>query len=92
MENDKDNFLSWSEKAIEANPNAPIRRALMIAYATEEDNLDLANFHFSALNKFAPNFIKSVLSGENILFADGKHKERLNAGLNMFLQKRTKSP
>ena len=53
MENDKDNFLSWSEKAIEANPNAPIRWALMIAYATEEDNLDLANFHFSALNKFA---------------------------------------
>ena len=31
-------FELWANKAIQASPNAPIRRAMMIAYAAEMDN------------------------------------------------------
>ena len=85
IERDKKNFILWAEKAIQASPYAPIRRALMIAYAMEENDIKLAQIHFAALNNFAPGFISSVLSGENVLFSDEEHKQRLNEGLNSFL-------
>ena len=85
IEYDNNNFLEWAEKAIQAAPNAPIRRALMIAYAMEENDKELAQKHFLALNNFAPDFIPSVLDGENILFADDEHRVRVNGGLQAFL-------
>ena len=85
IEYDNNNFLEWAEKAIQAAPNAPIRRALMIAYAMEENDKELAQKHFLALNNFAPDFIPSVLDGENILFADDEHRQRVNGGLQAFL-------
>ena len=85
IEYDNNNFLEWAEKAIQAAPHAPIRRALMIAYAMEENDKKLAQQHFLALNNFAPDFIPSVLDGENILFADDEHRQRVNDGLQAFL-------
>ena len=85
IEYDNNNFLEWAEKAIQAAPHAPIRRALMIAYAMEENDKELAQKHFLALNNFAPDFIPSVLDGENILFADDEHRQRVNDGLQAFL-------
>ena len=85
IERDNNNFLYWAEKAIEASPYAPIRRALMIAYAMEENDKELAEKHYAELNSFAPNFIPSVLNGKNILFADDEHRQRVNNGLSAFL-------
>ena len=51
----------------------------------EENDTELAQKHFLALNNFAPDFIPSVLDGENILFADDEHRQRVNDGLQAFL-------
>ena len=85
IDRDKENFLNWAEKAIQSAPHAAIRRALMIAYAMEENDEVLAQKHYAALNEFAPDFIPSVLSGENILFSDDEHRQRVNDGLKAFL-------
>ena len=61
---DDDQFRHWAEKAIQAQPNVPVRRALMVAYAAEVGNRTLLEEHLRHLNTIAPNYITSLLSGE----------------------------
>jgi adenylate cyclase len=61
---DDSQFRHWGEKAIQAQPNAPIRRALMIAHAAEAGNQALLDEHLQHLNTIAPRFIPRLLSGE----------------------------
>ncbi len=74
-------FELWANKAIQASPNAPIRRAMMIAYAAEMDNKSLLDEHKKLLAQSAPNFISSLLRGENIIFEKAEHTEFLLNGL-----------
>ena len=85
IDKDNESFLNWAEKAIQAAPNAPIRRALMITYAMEGNDYNLAKKHFMVLEKTSPNFIGGVLNQEDILFAERKSSERLIKGLQSFL-------
>lgn len=70
-------FPRWAEKAILAQPNAPIRRALMIAYAAEIGDAALMQKHKDALHAVAPRFLPRVLSGERPLFRDPEVQARL---------------
>ena len=57
-------FRHWAEKAIQAQPNAPIRRTLMIAYAAEVGDKALLEEHLHHLNSISPRYIPNLLSGE----------------------------
>jgi hypothetical protein len=59
---------------------APIRRAMMFSYAAAIGDEALMETHFSALTKFAPDFIASVFRGESRLFAKDGHKDMLLDG------------
>ena len=74
-------FELWANKAIQASPNAPIRRAMMIAYAAEMDNKSLLDEHKKLLAQSAPDFISSLLRGENVIFEKFEHTEFLLNGL-----------
>ncbi len=82
---DNDKFLDWAEKLIQAVQNAPIRRVLMIAYASEINNYELAEQHFHHLRTTSPIFIESVLDGRNIVFSEQQSNKRLVKGLKVFL-------
>jgi adenylate cyclase len=81
VEHDHKTFLQWGHKAIQAQPNAPIRRAMMIAYAADVGDEALMHTHLDVLNQVAPDFIASVLRGENRLFAKDEHMDMLLDGL-----------
>lgn len=81
IENDAVAFEDWAGKAIQASPNAPTRRAMMIAYAAEAGNQALLKTHRSALMQSSPDFIASLFRGENRLFAKDEHMELLLDGL-----------
>ena len=81
IEMDNNAFEKWAQKAIQLAPHAPIRRALMIAYAAEAGNLELLETHRQALMNTAPNFINSLFQGENQLFQKPEHMEKLLRGL-----------
>ncbi len=81
VERDHDDFVDWALKAIQALPVAPIRRAMMIAYAAEVGNEKLLQTHLDELNRFAPDFIASLFRSENRLFARDEHMEILLDGL-----------
>ena len=86
IERDDSNFVAWADKAIQSAPYAPIRRAMMISYATENGDRQLAEKHYNALNEFAPEFIGSVLKGENVVFSQALHQNRLSDGLKLLLE------
>jgi tetratricopeptide (TPR) repeat protein len=81
VEQDHDEFRQWAEKAIRAAPNAPIRRALMIAHAAIIGDQQLLETHRDELMRFAPDFIASIFSGENKQFERPEHMELLLNGL-----------
>ena len=81
VERDHAEFVGWAERAIQAQPVAPIRRAMMIAYAAEVGDEALARTHLDELNRFAPDFIASLFRGENRLFAKQEHMDLLLGGL-----------
>ncbi|MGI9523155.1 MAG: adenylate/guanylate cyclase domain-containing protein, partial [Hyphomicrobiaceae bacterium] len=81
IEKDSAAFEEWADKAIQAAPRAPIRRAMMIAYAAEAGNQALLDTHRDALMRSAPDFITSVLRGKNRLFERPEHTEMLLDGL-----------
>ena len=78
---DDDQFLHWAERAIRAQPNAPIRRALMIAYAAETSDQALLEEHLRHLNTIAPRFIPSLLSGKTDPFKIPRYREKFLAAL-----------
>ncbi len=81
IQKEKAEFELWANKAIQASPNAPIRRAMMIAHAAEIGNKSLLDEHHKSLSKSAPNFIPSLLRGENQIFENKEHSEILLNGL-----------
>ena len=81
VERDHAELVGWARKAIQAEPIAPIRRALMIAYAAEVGDEALLRTHLDELNRFAPDFIASLFRGENRLFAKPEHMDLLLDGL-----------
>ena len=77
---DDSGFRHWTEKAILAQPYAPIRRTLMIAHAAEVGDEALLREHLEYLNKFAPRFLPRLLSGEQETYQVPEHREKfLNA-------------
>ena len=81
VERDHDAFLDWAQRAVQAQPVAPIRRAMMIAYAAEIGDEGLLRNHLDELNRFAPDFIASLFRGENRLFAKDEYMNMLLDGL-----------
>jgi adenylate cyclase len=81
IEKDAAGFEEWAGKAIQVHPNAPIRRAMMIAYAAEAGDQRLLKTHLDELTRFAPDFIDSLFRGENQLFQQPEHMEMLLDGL-----------
>ncbi len=81
VEKDAVGFEEWAGKAIQAHPNAPIRRAMMIAYAAEAGDRKLLKTHLDELTRAAPDFIDSLFRGENKLFQQPEHMEMLLDGL-----------
>ena len=81
VERDHADFVDWAQKAIQAQPIAPICRAMMIAYAAEIGDQGLLDTHLEALNSFSPDFIASLFRGENRLFAKQEHMDLLLDGL-----------
>ncbi len=81
IEKDTDHFEDWADMAIRLLPNAPIRRAMMIAYAAETGNQPLLETHRAELMRSAPDFVDSLLRGENQLFQQPEHTAMLLDGL-----------
>ena len=81
IEEDASGFEEWANKAIQSHPNAPIRRAMMIAYAAELGDSQLLKTHLDALLEFAPDFIDSLFRGDNRLFQKPEHMNMLLDGL-----------
>ncbi len=74
---DDSGFRHWTEKAILAQPYAPIRRTLMIAHAAEVGDEALLREHLEHLNKTAPRFLSRLLSGKKETFKLPKHRDKL---------------
>lgn len=81
VERDDGTFENWCDKVIQQNPNAPIRRALMIAFAAQKGDGSLIHLHRDALMQFAPDHIGSVFRGENQLYVKPEHMDLLLDGL-----------
>ena len=81
IEKDAASFEDWASKSIQVLPAAPIRRAMMIAYAADAGNQYLLEKHRTELMRFAPDFIDSVFRGENQLFQKPEHMQMLLNGL-----------
>lgn len=81
VERDHAAFVRWGDQAVQVLPNAPIRRAMMVAYAGEISDLDMQREHLAVLQQSTPDFIASLFRGENRLFAKDEHMEILLSGL-----------
>ncbi len=62
---DEKQFRHWAEKGIQAQPNAQIRRALMVAHAAEVGDQSLLQEHLQHLTTIASRFSPRLLSGES---------------------------
>ena len=81
IQRDSAKFEEWANKAIQLAPHAPIRRAMMIAYAAEAGNLALVETHRAELMRSTPDFVSSLFRGENHIFQNPEHKKMLLDGL-----------
>lgn len=77
IEEDWSTFEETANIAIQLSNTAPIRRALMIAYAAETGKQELLEEHRSALMTSSPDFIGSLFRGENRPFQQPEHMEAL---------------
>ena len=75
--------VHWAELAIQSQPSAPIRRALMIACAARAGDLEHAARERATLDSFAPHFIASLFRGENRVFSRTEDMEHLLEGLRL---------
>lgn len=72
--------MRWAELAIQSNPRAPIRRAIMIACCARAGYLQKAAQERAVLDGFAPDFIASLFRGENRVFTRPENMEHLLDG------------
>ena len=73
---DDSQFRHWAEKGIQAQPNAPIRRDLLVAYAAEVGDQALLEEHLRHLNTIAPRYIPDLLSGEADPISIPRYREK----------------
>jgi adenylate cyclase len=78
-----DEAVRWAELAIQSQPTAPIRRALMIACCARAGDLQRAARERAVLDGFAPDFVTSLFRGENRVFTRPVDMEHLLEGLRM---------
>ncbi len=71
----------WAQLSIQMHPNAPMRRALMIAACVLLDRQAEAQRHIAALNAFAPDFIATIIHGRFRAFKLDKDNALLVEGL-----------
>jgi hypothetical protein len=69
--------------AIQSQPTAPIRRAIMIACCARAGDLQRAAPERAVLDGFAPDFIASLFRGENRVFTRPEDMEHLPEGLRL---------
>ena len=74
-------FEEWGNRAIQLSPNAPIRRAMMIAHAAENGDQAQIKTHLKELQRISPDFIGSLFRGENQVFQKPEHMAKLLDGL-----------
>lgn len=72
-----DQFRHWAEKAILAEPTAPMRRILMIAHAADVGDRALFAEHLEHLNSLAPEYVSRFLSGEAVVFRVPEHRDKI---------------
>ncbi len=75
--------VHWAELAIQSQPTAPIRRALMIACAAQAGDMARAARERTVLDGFAPHFIASLFRGENPVFKRAEDMAHLLDGLRL---------
>ena len=67
----------WAELAIQANPSAPIRRVMMIVYASEAGDTTLLNLHLERLRSISPGFLPTLFRGDYLAFQRPEHMRTL---------------
>jgi adenylate cyclase len=75
--------VHWAGLAIQSQPTAPIRRAIMIACCARAGDLQKAAQERVVLDGFAPDFIASLFRGENRVFTRPEDMEHLLEGLQL---------
>ena len=75
--------MRWSELAIQSHPRAPVRRAILIACCTRAGDQQRGVHKQAVLDGFAPDFIASLLRGENRVFTRPEDMEHLLEGLRL---------
>lgn len=83
-ESDYEEAKKWGLLAVQMTPNAPIRRALMIAICTYTNDPEGAKQHAQELDTFSPDFVPGLLSGEITLYKMPKHNALLLDGLRKY--------
>jgi adenylate cyclase len=81
IERDFSGLCHWAELAVQSHPTAPIRRVLMIVYATEVGDAELRRTHLEVLQRVAPDFIPSLFRGDFRAFRKPEHMAMLLDGL-----------
>jgi adenylate cyclase len=77
VEQDLGGLHDWAELAIQSHPSAPIRRALMIAYAAEVGDASLLHTHLEKVQSVAPDFVASLFRGDYRPFHRPEHMQML---------------
>ena len=80
-EGDFEEAKKWGLLAIQMHEKAPIRHALMIASYGHTGDLQTAARHTEELMAFAPDFIRSLLSGDMTVYKRREHNSLLVGGL-----------
>ena len=75
--------VHWAGLAIQSQPTAPIRRAIMIACCARAGDLQKAAQERVVLDGFAPDFIASLFRGENRVLSRPEDMEHLLEGLRL---------
>ncbi|MBT4490154.1 MAG: guanylyl cyclase, partial [Rhodospirillaceae bacterium] len=79
---DGEKFRHFAEMAIQHDPTAPLRRAMMIAHAVEIGDETLLQEHWQHLNRVAPRFLADRLENrENRFYHAEAPNERILAAL-----------
>ena len=81
IDHDLDALRRWAELAVQSQPTAPIRRALMIAWAAEAGDGQLLRLHRDKLASLAPDFVPSLFRGDLSPFYQPEHMAKLLASL-----------
>ena len=82
---DDEAFKNHAEEAIRAQPNGPIRRALMVAHGGEIGDSTLVRQHREHLDKVAPAFISRLIDGKLQFFENAEYQRKLVRALEKAL-------